>query len=159
METKKTNEDLVRYIQEVNKTFKSILSESKGRQLELEEMQSNLKPTGDFISAFQLLDETEKSNYKRKDELMKGKVLVNRYKTHTKIITKLAERRKRNLTVISGALSSCVTLEEEEVEFLNSLNEEGYSICFTCNSYFPMVEMIVRGEIHPRTKFTLANCH
>ncbi|XP_064108459.1 uncharacterized protein LOC135216865 isoform X2 [Macrobrachium nipponense] len=127
METKKTNEDLVRYIQEVNKTFKSILSESKGRQLELEEMQSNLKPTGDFISAFQLLDETEKSNYKRKDELMKGKVLVNRYKTHTKIITKLAERRKRNLTVISGALSSCVTLEEEEVEFLNSLNEKMFT--------------------------------
>ncbi|XP_066957223.1 tripartite motif-containing protein 5-like isoform X2 [Macrobrachium rosenbergii] len=123
METKKTNEKLFRYIQEANETLRSILSETKGRQLELEVMKSNLKPTEDFFSVSQLLDETEKSNYKRQDEVMKEKVLVNGYKTHTNIIAKLAKRRKSNMTAINRALSSCVAMEEEEVGFLKSLKE------------------------------------
>ncbi|XP_064097611.1 E3 ubiquitin-protein ligase TRIM32-like [Macrobrachium nipponense] len=124
METKKANEKLVRYIQEVNENLKSFLSEAKGRQLDLEEVQSNLKPTEDFISSSQLLDETEKSSHRWKEELMREKVLVNGYKKHTNIIAKVAEKRKSNLTVTSGALSSCLALEEGEVEFLKSLNEK-----------------------------------
>ncbi|XP_064097612.1 E3 ubiquitin-protein ligase rnf168-like [Macrobrachium nipponense] len=124
METKKANEKLVRYIQEVKENLKSFLSEAKGRQLDLEEKQSNLKPTENFISSSQLLDETEKSGHRWKEELMKEKVLVNGYRKHTNIIAKVAEKCKSNLTVTSGALTSCLALEEEEVEFLKCLNEK-----------------------------------
>ncbi|XP_066956741.1 E3 ubiquitin-protein ligase trim-21-like isoform X2 [Macrobrachium rosenbergii] len=141
METKKTNENMVKYIQEVNKTLKDVLSETKGRQLELEEMQSNLKPTEDFVSASQLLDETEKRNYKRKEELMKEKVLVNGYKNHTKIIAQVAERRETNLTDINRALSSCVIMEEEEeLKFVESLNEKILMLQWTSRGMRYMVE-------------------
>ncbi|XP_064107708.1 E3 ubiquitin-protein ligase rnf168-like isoform X2 [Macrobrachium nipponense] len=140
METKKTNEKLLTYIQEVNEALKNILSVAKGRQLDLEEMQSNLKPTEDFISASQLLDEAEKSSHKQKEELMKEKVLVNGYKNHTNIIAKVAERHKSNLTVISGALSSCIAIEEEEVEFQKSLNKKILTLQWTNRSVRYMLE-------------------